>query len=53
MDRLVKDELIACLVRHLTEMTGGDALACEDYVHMISRRHYGRVKDALVRLFLR
>ena len=43
VDRRVKDELIACLVRHLTEMTGGDALACGDYVHMISRRHYDRV----------
>ena len=43
VDRRVKDELIACLVRHLSEMTGGDALACGDYVHMISRRHYDRV----------
>ena len=43
IDRRVKDEFIALLKKHITAMSGGDALRNEKYVHMISRKHYDRV----------
>ncbi|MBP3523602.1 MAG: aldehyde dehydrogenase [Clostridia bacterium] len=43
IDRRVKDEFIALLKKHLLAMTGGDALANDQYVHMINRKHYDRV----------
>ena len=43
IDRKVKDEFIALLKKHIASMTGGDALANAQYVHMINRKHYDRV----------
>ena len=43
IDRRIKDEFIALLKKHLLAMTGGDALANAQYVHMINRKHYDRV----------
>lgn len=43
IDRRVKDEFIALLKKHIAAMTGGDALANAQVVHMINRKHYDRV----------
>ena len=43
VDRRVKDELIAALIRHMTAMVGGDATKNPDYVHMVNEKHFDRV----------
>ena len=43
IDRRVKDEFLALLKKHITAMIGENALDTDQYVHMISRRHYDRV----------
>ena len=43
IDRRVKDEFIALLKKHIAAMTGKNALANAQYVHMINRKHYDRV----------
>ena len=43
IDRRVKDEFIALLKKHIAAMTGENALANAQYVHMINRKHYDRV----------
>lgn len=47
INRRVKDEFIALLKKHLLAMTGGDALANDQYVHMINRKHYDRVMELI------
>ena len=43
VDRRVKDELIAALIRHMTAMVGEDATKNPDYVHMVNEKHFDRV----------
>ena len=43
VDRRVKDDLIAALIRHMTAMVGGDATKNPDYVHMVNEKHFDRV----------
>ena len=43
VDRRVKDELIAALIRHMTAMAGGDATKNGEYVHMVNEKHFDRV----------
>ncbi len=42
VDRRVKDELVGLLKKEIERMAG-DALQNEDYVHMISQKHFDRV----------
>ena len=43
VDRRVKDELIAALIRHMTAMAGRDATKNGEYVHMVNEKHFDRV----------
>jgi len=43
IDRKVKDEFLGYLKKHIVSMIGEDALENENYVRMVSRRHYDRV----------
>lgn len=43
IDRKVKDEFLGHLKKHIAAMIGEDALDNENYVRMVSRRHYDRV----------
>ena len=43
IDRKVKDEFLGHLKKHIASMIGEDALDNENYVRMVSRRHYDRV----------
>ena len=43
IDRKVKDEFLAQLRKHIAAMAGENALANDQYVHMINRKHYDRV----------
>jgi len=43
IDRKVKDEFLSHLKKHIASMIGEDALDNENYVRMVSRRHYDRV----------
>jgi len=43
IDRRVKDEFLGDLKKHIVSMIGEDALENDQYVRMVSRRHYDRV----------
>jgi len=43
IDRTIKDEFLALVKKHIVSMIGSDALANDNYVRMVSRRHYDRV----------
>ena len=43
IDRKVKDAFLGHLKKHIVSMIGGDALENDQYVRMVSRRHYDRV----------
>ena len=43
INRAVKDEFLGYLKSHIVSMAGSDALVNENYVRMVSRRHYDRV----------
>ena len=43
VDRRVKDELVAALIRHMTAMVGEDATKNDEYVHMVNEKHFDRV----------
>ena len=43
VDRRVKDELVAALIRHMTAMVGEDATKNNEYVHMVNEKHFDRV----------
>ena len=43
IDRKIKDEFLGYLKKHITSMIGSDALQNENYVRMVSRKHYDRV----------
>ncbi|MBQ7826276.1 MAG: aldehyde dehydrogenase, partial [Clostridia bacterium] len=43
IDRRIKDEFLALLKKHIVSMIGEDALENDQYVRMVSRRHYDRV----------
>ena len=43
IDRKIKDEFLGYVKKHIASMIGGNALDNENYVRMVSRRHYDRV----------
>ena len=43
IDRKIKDEFLSLLKKHIVSMIGEDALKNDQYVRMVSRRHYDRV----------
>jgi len=43
IDRRIKDEFLQLLKKHIISMIGEDALQNENYVRMVSRKHYDRV----------
>lgn len=42
IDRKIKDEFLGYLKKHITAMIGENALHNENYVRMVSRKHYDR-----------
>jgi len=47
IDRRVKDEFLEHLKKHIASMIGEDALTNENYVRMVSRKHYDRVMSLI------
>ena len=43
IDRKIKDEFLALLQKHITDMIGEDARSNSSYVRMINRKHFDRV----------